>query len=84
MATKRSLIVGACIIDSGYEGELMINLHNIGRNSQEIYPGDKIAQILVYRVDLPSFEELPNDVHLYSQTQTKSGRGEGGFGSTGC
>ena len=84
MAAKRSLIVGACIIDSGYEGELMINLHNVGNKSQEINPGDKIAQLLVYRVELPSFEELPNDVPLYSQTQTDSGRGEGGFGSTGC
>lgn len=84
MAAKRSLVVGACIIDSGYEGELMINLHNVGRNSQEIYHGDKIAQILVYRVDLPSFEELPSDVPLYSKTQTDSSRGEGGFGSTGC
>ena len=49
-----------------------------------INPGDKIAQLLVYRVELPSFEELPNDVPLYSQTQTKSGRGDNGFGSTGC
>jgi dUTP pyrophosphatase len=84
MAAKRSLIVGACIIDSGYEGELMINLHNVGNKSQEINPGDKIAQLLVYRVELPSFEELPNDVPLYSKTQTDSSRGEGGFGSTGC
>lgn len=83
MAAKKSLVVGACIIDSGYEGELMINLHNIGQKSQEINPGDKIAQILVYQVDLPSFEELPNDVPLYSKTITKSSRGEGGFGSTG-
>lgn len=83
MAAKKSLVVGACIIDSGYEGELMINLHNIGRSAQEIYPGDKIAQILVYPIDLPSFEELPNDVPLYSKTLTKSNRGEGGFGSTG-
>ena len=84
MAAKRSLIVGACIIDSGYEGELMINLHNVGNKSQEINPGDKIAQLLVYRVELDSFEELPNDVSLYSKIQTKSNRGEGGFGSTGC
>jgi len=83
MAAKRSLIVGACIIDSGYEGELMINLHNVGRVAQEISPGDKIAQLLVYKIDLPSFEELPNDVPLYSQTITKSNRKEGGFGSSG-
>lgn len=83
MAAKRSLVVGACIVDSGYEGELMINLHNIGTKSQEINPGDKIAQIIIYKVSLPSFEVLPNDVPLYSKTQTKSKRGDCGFGSTG-
>ena len=83
IAAKRSLVVGACVIDSGYEGELLINLHNIGSKSQEINPGDKIAQIVVYKVSLPSFEVLPNDVSLYSKTQTKSKRGDGGFGSTG-
>ena len=84
MAAKKSLVVGACVIDSGYEGELMINLHNIGSKSQEINPGDKIAQIIVYKVSLPSFEVLPNDVALYCKTQTKSKRGDGGFGSTGA
>ena len=84
IAAKRSLLVGACVIDSGYEGELMINLHNIGSKSQEINPGDKIAQIIVYKVSLPSFEVLPNDVALYCKTQTKSKRGDGGFGSTGA
>ena len=29
MAAKKSLIVGACVIDSGYEGELKINLHRV-------------------------------------------------------
>ena len=84
IAAKKQLLVGACVIDSGYEGELMINLHNTGHSSQIINPGDKIAQILVYKVELPSFEELSNDVPLYSRTETSSNRGEGGFGSTGC
>ena len=29
-ASKRSLLVGACVIDSGYNGEVFVNLHNIG------------------------------------------------------
>jgi dUTP pyrophosphatase len=84
MAAKKSLVVGACVIDSGYEGELLINLHNIGTQPQVIENGDKIAQIIVYKVELDSFEVLPNDVPLYSKTVTKSSRGEGGFGSTGA
>ena len=84
MAAKKSLVVGACVIDAGYEGELLINLHNIGKSQQVIHPGDKIAQIIVYKVELPSFEVLPNDVGLYSKIGTKSKRGAGGFGSTGA
>ena len=38
-AAKRSLLVGACVIDSGYDGEVFINLHNVGKESQFIQPG---------------------------------------------
>ena len=83
MAAKRSLVVGACIIDSGYEGELLINLHNIGTQPQVIKCGDKIAQILTYQVELTDFSEVPAEVPLYSRTPTISNRKDGGFGSTG-
>lgn len=83
MAAKKSLIVGACIIDSGYEGEVKINLHNIGKDAKVISPGDKIAQIVVYPVQKVAFEELSEEEGLYSKTNTNSSRGAGGFGSTG-
>ena len=83
MAAKKSLIVGACVIDSGYEGELKINLHNVGMYPQTILPGDKIAQIVVYQVELPEFSEVPESVPLYTRTPTISNRKDGGFGSTG-
>ena len=83
MAAKNSLLVGACIIDSGYEGELKINLHNVGRTSKTISNGDKIAQIIVYKIDVPMFEEVPADKELYYRTHTISARKDGGFGSTG-
>ena len=35
MAAKRSLVVGACVVDSGYDGEVFVNLHNIGRDVQK-------------------------------------------------
>ena len=30
VAANRSLVVGACVVDAGYNGEVFINLHNIG------------------------------------------------------
>ena len=83
MAYKNSLVVGSCIIDSGYSGEVKVNLHNIGREIKTIMPFDKIAQLIFYPIELPTFELLPDDVDLYYYTPTISDRGEGGFGSTG-
>lgn len=82
IASKQSLLVGACVIDSGYKGELKINLHNVGKTTRTINPGDKIAQIVIYRVELPEFEELPELRPLYYRTPTLSSRELGGFGST--
>ena len=50
MGAKKSLVVGAHVIDSGYDGEVFIDLHNIGIERQTISPGDKIAQVVLVPV----------------------------------
>ena len=50
MGAKRSLVVGAHIIDSGYDGEVFIDLHNIGPTEQIISTGDKVAQLILVPV----------------------------------
>lgn len=63
-------------IDAGYRGELQIILINHDlRETVDIKRGDRIAQLVFQRVEKAEFievEELPG-----------SGRGSGGFGSTG-
>jgi len=81
VASKRSLIVGACVIDSGYNGEVKINLHNIGNDTQKLLPGDKIAQLVM--VPVVHFRASHSGDALYDDPITISGRGAGGFGSTG-
>jgi dUTP pyrophosphatase len=82
VASKRSLIVGAHIIDSGYSGEVLINLHNVGDKVQTINAGDKIAQLVMIPILAPRLAEVePTD--LYIEPVTISGRGSAGFGSTG-
>tara|TARA_Y100000310_G_scaffold325393_1_gene388805 strand:+ start:539 stop:1078 length:540 start_codon:yes stop_codon:yes gene_type:complete len=49
-ASKRSLLVGACVIDAGYDGEVFVNLHNVGTEIQFIRKGMKIAQIVMVPV----------------------------------
>tara|TARA_R110002110_G_scaffold395848_1_gene610530 strand:- start:220 stop:669 length:450 start_codon:yes stop_codon:yes gene_type:complete len=78
IASKRQLLVGACVIDPGYDGEIFINLHNTGFKVQLIEPGEKIAQAVLIPVVHCGIEEVKEDT-LNKDTD----RGDGGFGSTG-
>ena len=82
MAAKKQLVVGACVIDPGYNGELMVNLHNIGNQVRVLKPGDKIAQVVMIPVIHFRARKLMTDT-LYSNNICISDRGAGGFGSTG-
>lgn len=83
VAAKRSLLVGACVVDSGYDGEVFVNLHNVGKEIQVIKPGDKIAQaVLIPVVHFKAFEKT-DDSDLYNYYPiTISDRGSGALGST--
>jgi dUTP pyrophosphatase len=82
VAYKRSLVVGACVVDSGYDGEVFVNLHNIGKKSQVIKPGEKIAQAIMTPVI--HFRAVENGAgNLYNWYPiTISDRGDGALGST--
>lgn len=82
MAAKKSLIVGAHCIDSGYDGEVFIDLHNVGTKPQTITAGDKIAQLVLVPVISFRAQETGDDV-LYQDEITISARGDGALGSTG-
>jgi len=81
-ASKRSLLVGACIIDPGYDGEVFVNLHNVGKETQTIYVGDKIAQVVMYPVvHFKAFEKHDKDLYNY-YPMAMSDRKDGALGST--
>ncbi len=83
MAAKRGLVVGAHCIDSGYDGEVFIDLHNVGTTIQNIRPGEKIAQVvLVPVVHFRAVETGSGDLYNWYPI-TISNRGEGALGSTG-
>lgn len=74
LAVKHGLNIHAGLIDSDYRGEIHVCIINHGDKMVEIYPGDKIAQLVVSPVMLQAEE-----VKSLDNTQ----RGVGGFGSTG-
>ena len=83
IAAKRSLVVGAHVIDSGYDGEVFINLHNIGKETQVVKAGTKIAQlVMIPVVPFRALETHNNDLYNWYPI-TISARGDGALGSTG-
>lgn len=66
---------GVGVIDSDYRGELRVGLCNLGDEPYTIKCGERIAQLVVMKVENFSFSEVP------SLDSTE--RGTGGFGSTG-
>lgn len=80
MGAKRSLVVGAHIIDSGYQGEIFIDLHNIGSEVQYVESGAKIAQLVL--VPVVHFRPKLTKNNLYGEDITISNRGSGALGST--
>ena len=84
MAAKRGLLVGACVVDSGYDGEVFINLHNVGTEPQTIESHSKIAQVVMVPVVHFRAMERNGDGDLYGWYPiTISDRGDGALGSTG-
>jgi dUTPase len=69
------------VIDSGYDGEVFINLHNVGSVTQTVEAGTKIAQIVMVPVVHFRASER-KDGELYEYPITMSGRGTGALGST--
>ena len=61
-------------IDPGYRGELRVILLNLGREPYTVHAGDRIAQMILARYE--AVEWLEGDL-------AESGRGTGGFGSSG-
>jgi len=80
-AAKKHLLVGACVIDSGYDGEVFVNLHNVGREPQFIPAGMKIAQVVLIPVVHFRASER-SEGGLYDYPMTISNRGDGALGST--
>jgi dUTP pyrophosphatase len=62
-------------IDSGYRGEVGVILYNTTDIHFEVQAGDRIAQLVVQKVETVEFNKV--------DALIESDRGEGGFGSTG-
>ncbi len=77
LGAKQGIVLGNLVglIDSDYQGPLMVSLWNRGKSAFTIQPLDRIAQLVVVPVVQVEFEVV--------EEFAASVRGAGGFGSTG-
>ena len=77
LGVKHGIVLGNLtgLIDSDYQGPLMVSLWNRGKAAFTIQPLDRIAQLVVVPVVQVEFEVV--------EEFAASTRGAGGFGSTG-
>ena len=74
---KHGVVLGNLVglIDSDYQGQLMVSLWNRGQEAFTIQPFERIAQMVIVPVVQAAFRVV--------EEFADSDRGEGGFGSTG-
>lgn len=72
---KNGIKTSGGVIDSGYRGEILINIINLSHDIYNIAPGQKIAQLLIQKIAMPEIieESVSDGTH----------RGGGRFGSSG-
>ncbi|HEU4925343.1 MAG TPA: dUTP diphosphatase [Burkholderiales bacterium] len=77
LGAKNGIVLGNLVglIDSDYQGPLMISVWNRGKSAFTVQPLDRIAQMIVVPVVQVEFEVV--------EEFAASARGAGGFGSTG-
>ena len=74
---RHGIVLGNLVglIDSDYQGELMVSVWNRGHEAFVLQPFDRIAQLVVVPVVQAAFERV--------DSFDASARGSGGFGSSG-
>jgi dUTP pyrophosphatase len=75
LAVRHGIDTLAGVIDSDYRGEVRVVLVNHGDAPFRVAPGDRVAQLLVQRVERAAFTAAAGI--------DETDRGGGGFGSTG-
>jgi deoxyuridine 5'-triphosphate nucleotidohydrolase len=75
VALNLGLHVVAGVVDQSYRGEWMVAFYNMGQETVFVPAGERIAQVLFYKVEDWSIEEVAD--------LDDTARGSGGFGSTG-
>jgi dUTP pyrophosphatase len=77
---KHGIVLGNLVglIDSDYQGPLMVSCWNRSNTAYTVQPMERIAQMVIVPVVQAAFRVVES-----FESSARGGRGEGGFGSTG-
>ena len=78
LAVRHGIGVGAGVVDSDYRGEVHVVLLNHSDDDFEVREGDRVAQLILERCELPEVETM-----VHGELPASPARGTSGFGSTG-
>ncbi len=76
LSHKKGIKVLGGVLDAGYRGEILIGVVNLGSEKVVFEAGDKVAQVLIQKIEHVEIEEV--------EELSTADRGEQGFGSTGA
>ena len=79
IAANKGLILGACLVDADYRGEIHLNLINSSSEPVQIKTGDKLVQFMYLPVAHGEYTEISSDEF---NAEPPTARGSGGFGSS--
>ena len=72
---KHSVVCCGGVVDEGYTGSIVVKLYNLSLEDYIVFPGDKIAQLVIMPYIAPDI--------AFVDELSETDRGANGFGSTG-
>ena len=71
---RNNHLLGAGVVDAGYQGELLVKIFNPTDDVLQINPGDAIGQVLLIPILTPAVLEIPlNEIHKNETQRGVSG-----------
>ncbi len=71
---RNNHLLGAGVVDAGYQGEILVKVANLNEQPLKIKPSDAIAQLLILPIFTPSVLEVPLDqIHSNNSSRGTTG-----------
>ncbi|PKO10008.1 MAG: hypothetical protein CVU40_07290 [Chloroflexi bacterium HGW-Chloroflexi-2] len=71
---RNNHLLGAGVVDAGYQGEILVKVANISDHPLKIKPGDAVGQLLILPIYTPEVLEVnPDQVHQENSSRGNSG-----------